>query len=89
MRKRRMLLLLVFGLILAPHSGAQEVYDGNQNLPPFGGFSGSKLRHCLFAKRQLTSPCTARLLATARWKNPLVRPHLRHANMVEANHQDD
>lgn len=41
MRRRRILLLLVFGLILAPHSGAQQVYDGNQNLPPFGGFSGS------------------------------------------------
>src|SRR5262249_48533158 len=39
----RPLFALIFFLIAASVTPGQVVFDGNQNLPPFGGFSGSDL----------------------------------------------
>jgi RHS repeat-associated protein len=44
MRVTRFFLLLAVAFCstpLVPHAGAQQLFDGNQNLPPFGSFTGS------------------------------------------------
>jgi hypothetical protein len=35
------LLLLALSLFVPAFAAAQQLYDGNNNLPPFGSFSGS------------------------------------------------
>jgi hypothetical protein len=40
-RTARTLFLIIIGVIFPSFSLAQQPYDGNNNLPPFGSFSGS------------------------------------------------
>jgi len=40
---RTILLVILLFASLSALATAQQLYDGNQNLPPFGSFSGSKL----------------------------------------------